>query len=123
LKPGDLGGALRPLDVDEGIPQQQGLKPCRGEVVDPVEAVVSRSAHRLATGRSILLRLFPVCSILSSSSGRWHDPELGPRPAATYVGDHRALDFLNGKSTPSGAWTEWLRDGADLVNELHQVKS
>jgi len=45
------------------------------------------------------------------------------RPAALFVGDHLALDFLNTRSTPSGVWTDWLCDGADLVDWLEQAGS
>ncbi len=38
------------------------------------------------------------------------------RPAALFVGSHPALDFLNSTSTPSGVRTEWLRNGAGLVD-------
>ncbi len=41
-----------------------------------------------------------------------------PRPAAVFVGDHLALDFLNTLSASSGAPEEWLRDGADLLSWL-----
>jgi predicted RNA-binding Zn ribbon-like protein len=46
---------------------------------------------------------------------------LPPRPAALFVGDHLALDFLNTRSTPSGVWTDWLRDGVDLIDWLEQA--
>lgn len=42
-------------------------------------------------------------------------------PAAFFVGDHLAVDFLNSTSTPSGVRTEWLRNGTDLVNWLEQA--
>ena len=44
-----------------------------------------------------------------------------PRPAAFFVGDHLALDFLNSMATPSGVRTEWLRHGPDLVDWLEQA--
>ena len=43
------------------------------------------------------------------------------RPAAFFVGEHRALDFLNTRATPSGVWTDWLGDGADLLAWLQQA--
>ena len=44
-----------------------------------------------------------------------------PHPQAVFVADHLALDFVNSRSTPSGVWTDWLRDGADLIAWLEQV--
>ncbi|MDR3617858.1 MAG: CGNR zinc finger domain-containing protein [Paludisphaera borealis] len=44
-----------------------------------------------------------------------------PRPPAIFVGDHTALDFLNSRCTPLGVWTEWLRDGADLLDWLEKA--
>lgn len=44
-----------------------------------------------------------------------------PRPAAFFVGDHLALDFLNSTATPSGVRTEWLHNGPDLVDWLEQA--
>src|SRR5271165_6299060 len=49
--------------------------------------------------------------------------EPAPRPAAFFVGDHLAIDFLNSRSTLSGVWTEWLRDGSDLINWLEQASA
>jgi predicted RNA-binding Zn ribbon-like protein len=43
------------------------------------------------------------------------------RPGAFLVGDHLALDFLNSRCTPSGVWTEWLSDGADLLDWLERA--
>lgn len=44
-----------------------------------------------------------------------------PRPPAFLVADHLALDFVNSRAKPAGAWVEWLRDGADLVDWLEQA--
>jgi predicted RNA-binding Zn ribbon-like protein len=44
-----------------------------------------------------------------------------PRPQAVFVADHLALDFINSRSTPSGVWTDWLGDGADLIAWLEQA--
>jgi predicted RNA-binding Zn ribbon-like protein len=44
-----------------------------------------------------------------------------PRPAPFFVGDHLALDFLNTTAAPSGAWIEWLANGADLVEWLKRA--
>jgi predicted RNA-binding Zn ribbon-like protein len=44
-----------------------------------------------------------------------------PRPAPFFIGDHLALDFLNTKAAPSGAWIEWLANGADLVDWLKRA--
>ncbi|HEV2674842.1 MAG TPA: ABATE domain-containing protein [Aliidongia sp.] len=45
-----------------------------------------------------------------------------PRPAAFFVGDHLALDFLNSVATAAaGGSTEWLVDGIDLVDWLEQA--
>lgn len=43
------------------------------------------------------------------------------RPAALFVGDHLAMDFLNSIAMPTGVATEWLADGADLVGWLEQA--
>jgi predicted RNA-binding Zn ribbon-like protein len=43
------------------------------------------------------------------------------RPVAFFVGDHLALDFVNSRARPSGVWTEWLADGADLLDWLQQA--
>lgn len=40
------------------------------------------------------------------------------RPDAFFIGDHLALDFLN---TVAGDGTEWLADGADLVDWLKRA--
>jgi predicted RNA-binding Zn ribbon-like protein len=45
------------------------------------------------------------------------------RPPAFFVGEHRALDFLNTTATPGGARVEWLADGKDLVDWLEQARS
>jgi predicted RNA-binding Zn ribbon-like protein len=45
------------------------------------------------------------------------------RPAAFFVGEHLALDFLNTTATPRGAQVEWLADGNDLVDWLEQARS
>jgi predicted RNA-binding Zn ribbon-like protein len=44
-----------------------------------------------------------------------------PRPAASFVGDHLALDFLNTRSSSAGPPIEWLRNGADLLDWLQQA--
>jgi predicted RNA-binding Zn ribbon-like protein len=44
-----------------------------------------------------------------------------PRPAPFFIGDHLALDFLNTAAAPSGAWIEWLANGADLVDWLERA--
>jgi predicted RNA-binding Zn ribbon-like protein len=43
------------------------------------------------------------------------------RPPARFIADHLALDFLNSHSTPSGIWTDWLADGADLLAWLEEA--
>jgi predicted RNA-binding Zn ribbon-like protein len=43
------------------------------------------------------------------------------RPPAFFTGDHLALDFLNSRSTPLGVWTDWLRDGIELVDWLEEA--
>jgi predicted RNA-binding Zn ribbon-like protein len=43
------------------------------------------------------------------------------RPPAFFVGDHLALDFVNSRCKPAGAWIEWLADGADLLDWLRQA--
>jgi predicted RNA-binding Zn ribbon-like protein len=43
------------------------------------------------------------------------------RPPAIFTGDHLALDFINSRSTPLGVWTDWLRDGIDLVDWLEEA--
>jgi predicted RNA-binding Zn ribbon-like protein len=43
------------------------------------------------------------------------------RPPAFFTGDHLALDFVNSRSTPLGVWTEWLRDGPDLLDWLEEA--
>ena len=45
----------------------------------------------------------------------------GERPAAFFVGDHLALDFVNTRCKPAGAWVEWLGDGRDLVDWLERA--
>ncbi len=49
--------------------------------------------------------------------------ELVPRPPAFFVGNHLAIDFLNSTATPVGVRTEWLRDGADLLDWLEQARA
>jgi predicted RNA-binding Zn ribbon-like protein len=49
--------------------------------------------------------------------------EQSQRSAAFFVGDHLALDFVNSRSRPSGVWTEWLADGADLLDWLQQASA
>jgi predicted RNA-binding Zn ribbon-like protein len=46
---------------------------------------------------------------------------LKPRPPAFFIGEHLALDFVNSRSTPLGVWTEWLRDGIELVDWLEEA--
>src|SRR5262249_55889631 len=41
-----------------------------------------------------------------------------PRPAPFFVGEHRALDFLNTVATPWGEPIEWLGSGRDLLEWL-----
>jgi predicted RNA-binding Zn ribbon-like protein len=48
-------------------------------------------------------------------------PEPDCRPPAFFVGGHLALDFVNTRATPSGVWTDWLTDGADLLAWLEQA--
>jgi predicted RNA-binding Zn ribbon-like protein len=45
------------------------------------------------------------------------------RPAAFFVGEHLALDFLNTTAAPRGAQVEWLADGNDLVDWLELARS
>jgi predicted RNA-binding Zn ribbon-like protein len=45
----------------------------------------------------------------------------GERPAAFFVGDHLALDFVNTRCKPAGAWVDWLGDGRDLVDWLKRA--
>ena len=45
------------------------------------------------------------------------------RPPAFFVGEHRALDFLNTTATPGGVRVEWLADGKDLIEWLEQAGS
>jgi len=52
---------------------------------------------------------------------RLHAIDPAPRPDAFFVGDHLAIDFLNSTATPAGVRTEWLRDGADLVDWLERA--
>jgi len=44
------------------------------------------------------------------------------RPAAFFIADDRALDFLNSIAAPSGAEIEWLSDGHDLLDWLEQAE-
>ena len=48
-------------------------------------------------------------------------PDPKPRPPAFFTGDHLALDFVNSRSTPLGVWTEWLRDGIELLDWLEEA--
>jgi predicted RNA-binding Zn ribbon-like protein len=48
-------------------------------------------------------------------------PDRRSRPAAFFVADHLALDFVNTRATPSGVWTDWLNDGEDLLAWLEQA--
>ncbi len=43
------------------------------------------------------------------------------RPAAFFVGEHLALDFLNTTAAPQGVLIDWLADGNDLVAWLQQA--
>ncbi len=43
------------------------------------------------------------------------------RSPAFFTGDHLALDFVNSRSTPLGNWTDWLRDGIDLLDWLEEA--
>jgi predicted RNA-binding Zn ribbon-like protein len=44
-----------------------------------------------------------------------------PRPAPLFIGDDRALDFLNTVAAPWGEQLEWLADGTDLLGWLEQA--
>jgi predicted RNA-binding Zn ribbon-like protein len=44
-----------------------------------------------------------------------------PRPPAFFTGDHLALDFINSRSTPLGVWTDWLKDGIELLDWLEEA--
>jgi predicted RNA-binding Zn ribbon-like protein len=48
-------------------------------------------------------------------------PDPKPLPPAFFTGDHLALDFVNSRSTPHGVWTEWLRDGIELLDWLEEA--
>jgi predicted RNA-binding Zn ribbon-like protein len=45
-----------------------------------------------------------------------------PRPAAIFVGDAAALDFLNSIATPTDAPIDWLADGEGLLSWLAQAQ-
>jgi predicted RNA-binding Zn ribbon-like protein len=45
-------------------------------------------------------------------------PDAPPRSAPFLVADHLALDFVNSRAAPLGPWSEWLADGADLLDWL-----
>jgi predicted RNA-binding Zn ribbon-like protein len=55
------------------------------------------------------------------AAGKIMTPVPVRRPAPFFVGDHPAMDFLNSLATPSGVATEFLRDGADLVDWLERA--
>lgn len=42
------------------------------------------------------------------------------RPAPFFIGEHRALDFLNSIAAPKATEIEWLESGADLLDWLVQ---
>jgi predicted RNA-binding Zn ribbon-like protein len=44
-----------------------------------------------------------------------------PRPAAFFIGDDLALDFLNSGASPSGREIEWLANGGDFIAWLEQA--
>ncbi len=44
-----------------------------------------------------------------------------PSPAPLFIGDDRALDFLNTVGAPWGEQIEWLADGPDLLAWLEQA--
>jgi predicted RNA-binding Zn ribbon-like protein len=44
-----------------------------------------------------------------------------PRPTALFIGDDRALDFLNTVAAPWGEQIEWLAEGPDLLAWLDQA--
>ncbi len=48
-------------------------------------------------------------------------PDPKTLPPAFFTGDHLALDFVNSRSTPLGVWTEWLRDGTELLDWLEEA--
>ena len=48
-------------------------------------------------------------------------PNPESRPPAFFTGDHLALDFVNSRSTPLGVWTEWLRNGIELLDWLEEA--
>ncbi len=43
------------------------------------------------------------------------------RPSAFFVADHPALDFLNTRCSPADVEFEWLSNGDDLLNWLHEA--
>jgi predicted RNA-binding Zn ribbon-like protein len=43
------------------------------------------------------------------------------RPAPFFIGDDRAMDFLNSVAAPAGREIEWLADGDDFVDWLEQA--
>jgi predicted RNA-binding Zn ribbon-like protein len=45
-----------------------------------------------------------------------------PRPAAIFVGDAPALDFLNSIATPTDTTIDWLTDGDGLLSWLAQAQ-
>jgi predicted RNA-binding Zn ribbon-like protein len=66
-----------------------------------------------------------VLSLPAKTDGHLIGGNLAPnpnsRPPAVFTGDHLALDFVNSRSTPHGVWTEWLRDGTDLLDWLEEA--
>ena len=45
------------------------------------------------------------------------------RPAAFFIGDHLALDFLNSVAAPWGEEIEWLSSGEDLLAWLDEARA
>jgi predicted RNA-binding Zn ribbon-like protein len=43
------------------------------------------------------------------------------RPAPFFIGDDKALDFLNSVATPAGSEIDWLANGKDLIAWLQQA--
>src|SRR5689334_5602022 len=58
---------------------------------------------------------------IAGRSGDRMSSDLDHRPAPLFVGDHRAMDFLNTVATPAGKPVDWLTDGVDLVDWLERA--
>jgi predicted RNA-binding Zn ribbon-like protein len=50
------------------------------------------------------------------------EPVVAPRPAPFFLGEHRALDFLNTIAVPWGETIEWLGSGLDLLDWLMRAE-